>query len=292
MSGKSPESSRVNDTSAGAPTKPVAVTSPLLVLGIDPEGGQNLNHFKKVLSAHEAVLEADSTRASVRWLKPNLAFFLRHGSAGIGLLEEFVAKFGHRYFILLDAKFSEIENSLRGSLTFAFETLGVHGVTINPFLGEGSIRLALETCARARGAQGRVHVLCRTSESSSGALASLQQNWRTLVSTVAEQARVVASGQASLENLGGVVVGAAHRDILLSSELRASGLSVLAPGLGAQGAAFSIVKECVTQGPREILFPMSRGIFAGGANAPTQSAALLTEALTHFGHLPPFATLP
>lgn len=274
--------------------------TPQLVLGIDPDpphtraeghregrllgdGQQSaLALFKQRLHAHEALLDAPDTRAWVHWLKPNLAFFLRHGSAGVELLEGFVDKYREAYFILLDAKFSEIENSLRGSLAFAFETLRVHGVTLNPFLGEGSIRLAMETCARAQGPKGRVHVLCRTSESSGGALFGLQHNWQALVASVAEQTRSVAAGDPLLLKLGGVVVGAGHRNVLLSKELRESELSVLAPGLGAQGASFSIVSEAAERGLREVLFPLSRGIFAAGEHTPAESASKLRAALAHF----------
>lgn len=301
MSGKMPEPAHVNPDSRVASSSHArgleGRPGPSLVLGIDPEASphpkeasghtspgeaQALAAFRECLQAHEAVLAAPSTRTRVRWLKPNLAFFLRHGSRGIALLEEFVANHRDAYSILLDAKFSEIENSLRGSLAFAFETLGAHGVTLNPFLGERSVRLALEVCARTQGARGRVHVLCRTSESSAGPLAGLQSDWRSLAQCVATEARAVTSGDAALACLGGVVVGAAHRDILLSPELRDAGLSVLAPGLGAQGAAFSIVEECASHGPLEILFPMSRGLFAGGAHAPQRALALLDDALAHF----------
>jgi orotidine-5'-phosphate decarboxylase len=245
-----------------------------LALGIDPEvdgrtvapgSAAALAAFDRALAAHESVLAHPSTRQRVRWLKPNLAFFLRHGSQGLARLERFVAEQRAHYLIELDAKFSEIENSLRGSLEFAFRVLGVHGVTLNAFLGERSVGLALELCGQHVGPNGRVHVLCRTSEASQGPLAHLQSDWGALVDAVAAQARAVAAGDPALALMGGVVVGAGRREVLLHPRLLESGLSVLAPGLGAQGADETIIGACAQAGPREILFPMSRGIFAGGS---------------------------
>ena len=256
-----------------------------LALGIDPDAGGSLKDFADCLARHEALLESPRARAGVRWLKPNLAFFLRYGSGGIALLEGFVRRQSPHYALLLDAKFSEIENSLRGSLAFAFETLGVQGVTLNPFLGERSVRLALEACASSAGAHGRVYVLCRTSEASEGSLATLQSDWKGIVSCVAAETKRLALVDPPLASIGGVVVGAGRQDVLLSPELLRSGLSVLAPGLGAQGASAGIIDACARAGLREVLFPMSRSIFAGGVietNQTSNALARLDTALSTF----------
>ncbi|MBX9704202.1 MAG: hypothetical protein K2X39_08625 [Silvanigrellaceae bacterium] len=49
----------------------------------------------------------------------------------------------------------------------------------------------------------------------------------------------------------------------MSEELSVSRLSVLAPGLGAQGASFDVVSQCRTL-ISEMTFPISRGLFASG----------------------------
>jgi orotidine-5'-phosphate decarboxylase len=264
-----------------------SVGVPQLILGIDPDAENSIAALSDALFAHEAVLQSSVARSSVRWLKPNLSFFLRQGSPGIALLEEFVGRMRPHYQILLDAKFSEIENSLRGSLGFAFKTLGAQAVTLNPFLGERSVRLALEACAESWGAQGRVFVLCRTSEASKGPLAHLQADWRAVVSCVANESLRLAQQDPQLAKIGGLVVGAGEETVLLSPELARSGLSVLAPGLGAQGASPGIIAACARAGLSEVLFPMSRGIFGGGKFDSAQSLARLGEALALFPTIVP-----
>lgn len=265
-----------------------------LVLGVDPDPREPLS-FQDALEAHARLLETPEVRGRVRWLKPNLSFFLARGARGIEALEGFVERVKPHYRVLVDAKFSEIENSLRASLRFVFEGLGAHGVTLNPFLGEGSIRLALETCLAHAGPEGRVHVLCRTTESSGGALAGLQAPWEVLAETVARLGREVAGtgsgashdGQAGV-GVAGVVVGAGHEALLSSSLLARSGLSVLAPGLGAQGASFAIVERLASlarspgAAPREVLFPLSRAIFEGGRIAPEEMLARFVATLEKF----------
>jgi len=251
-----------------------------LALGIDPDTG-DADAFLQMISRHSTFLEsADVPHA--HWLKPNLSFFLRHGAKGIAALEDFVTRHRGNRRILLDCKLSEIENSLKASLTFAFETLGVHAVTLNPFLGERGIRLALEMAARSSAEKARVYVLCRTSEASEGALASLQSHWQDIAVTTARLAREVAAGDRSLALLGGVVVGAGRTDILGSNVLAEAGLSVLAPGLGAQGAPWENVGLAARSQLAEVVFPLSRAVFAGGVASIPDMKANLDKTLEAF----------
>jgi orotidine-5'-phosphate decarboxylase len=243
------------------------------MLGIDPKESPGVT-FTQALENHRNALESPELQSQVQWIKPNLSFFLSQGSAGILALEGFLENLQGRYKILLDAKFSEIENSLKASLSFCFHKLRCDGVTLNPFLGEKSIALALDMALAAKGEQARVFVLCRTSETPGHELAHFQSHWQATAKAVVSLAQKANESAWRKEPFAGVVVGAGAQDVLTSPDIISSGLSVLAPGLGAQGASAEIVKHFlnpVSQSPREIFFPMSRGVFAAGAHSPQKS---------------------
>jgi orotidine 5'-phosphate decarboxylase subfamily 2 len=245
-----------------------------LCAGVDPapdlQSQTGSSTFAERVRRHAEVLR--QSPQSPKILKPNLAFFLAGGSTGLKLLEDFVGEFAASKEIIIDAKCNEIANSMESWLTFVFRTLGATGVTINPFLGEKSIELALSYAAKYAGARGRVYTLCATSETSSAGLAFLQGQPQTILAACASARDKVTAGDPTLANVSGVVVGANRADVLFRPELAASRLAVLAPGLGAQGAAWSVIGECGTL-PNEITFPLSRAIFDAG-NRPVDQALL------------------
>lgn len=240
-----------------------------LCLGIDPNPNENdLDKFRACVDNHIQSIDLLKKNIKEKILKLNLAFFLSYGSKGIALLEMFCDKYKNEFKIILDGKFGEISNSLEAYLNFVFNTLGVHGVTINPFLGENTLRKAFETCVKKVGDKGRVYVLCATSESStSPQLAYLQENWRNKLLACAQVRDEVFSKDENLKKCAGLVIGANKEDILFSKEVRESQLSILAPGLGVQGGEFHILQNC-DHFPNEFTFPMSRSLFDAGNILP------------------------
>lgn len=277
-----------------------------LCLGIDPagtdDGPEGLRFedsldrhvtFLRSLSAPSASSSLSNPRPGARLpsLKPNLAFFLRHGSRGIQALESFVADFRDAHSVVLDGKFGEIGNTLSAYLDFTFKTLGAHCVTINPFLGEHTLEQAFEACATHAGARGRVYVLCATSERPQKELSFLASHPESIIEAcLRARERVFGpSGENEHARLAGVVVGANREDVLFSPALVESGLSVLSPGLGAQGASFDVVARGwasarARDGARcnELTFPLSRGVFGGGALPAAEVARRYQDIAAHF----------
>lgn len=245
--------------------------SPQIILcpGIDPSPSERgPEAFKSAVKTHLEFV----TAVKPKWIKPNLGFFLRYGSAGVAQLEEFVTSAKPHTQILLDGKFGELSNTLEAYLDFAFQTLGVHAVTLNPFLGEKTISDALERALSVAGANARVFVLAATSQFSSGPLAYIQKDFASLLSTCEKIRKDVTGDDVSLRRTLGVVVGAGRHEVMFSDALRATSLSVLAPGLGAQGADWNVVSKVRESGlGNEIQFPLSRGIFEAG-NVPASEA--------------------
>lgn len=238
-------------------------------LGIDPNPTiRSLENFKESVYKHMEILDCCSNTLKDHIIKPQLAFFLSYGSSGLLLLEELIARFQKQYTIILDAKFNDISTSLKAYLNFVFHSLGAHGVTISPFLGEKSIQITLEECAKHSGKKGRIYILCATSESSKSHLSFIQDNWKKTLLSCSKVRDEVFQGDESLNQIAGVVIAANRENILLSEELKQSNLSILAPGLGAQNSDWNIIQNCKNH-PNEITFPLSRAIFSGG-NIPIE----------------------
>lgn len=256
-----------------------------ICFGIDPNPQEfSFSAFQQCVQMHKDVLKICGQKFPQKkfMIKLQLAFFLSHGSKGIELLEDFVQSFrSEQWTVILDGKFNEIENSLKAYLQFAFSTLKVHGLTINPFLGEKTIALAFEACGKHAGRQGRVYVLCATSEQSRQSLSYLQENPLPLIQTCARIGQEVFQNQEDCHRLAGLVIGANRTEVLFSAAVAQSKLSILSPGLGAQKASFDVLANSQNM-PNEIIFPMSRGLFEGGN---IQSEAALAHVFDVFNKI-------
>ena len=254
-----------------------------LALGIDPNPSlsNNFQEFQKSVSSHSEMIKNSLNQIEDKILKIQLAFFLSWGSQGIQLLEEFVFQHKNNFKIIVDGKFNDIGNSFQAYLNFVFVTLGVHGITINPFLGEKSIQLAYETCAKNVGPDGRVYVLAKTSENSKSKLSYIQENFHQIISACVQCREDVFMNDPSLQKIAGVVVAAHYEDYLTSKSCNQNELSILAPGLGAQGADWSMIQKCSWL-KNEIVFPISRGIFDGGNRTVVEMQKSLIEVEGYF----------
>ncbi|NMI00035.1 orotidine-5'-phosphate decarboxylase [Pseudonocardia acidicola] len=216
-------------------TDAVAAHGPLCV-GIDPhpallaewgltDDADGLERF--AMSALEALA------GHIGVVKPQSAFFERHGSAGVAVLERLLAAAAETSTLtLLDVKRGDIGSTMDG---YADAYLGVgaplaaDAITLSPYLGLGALAPAVRVATDA----GRgVFVLARTSNPDGAQVQLADRAGRSVAQTIVDG---VAALNADSEPLGdvGVVVGATTEHGL---ELGALNGAVLAPGLGAQGA--------------------------------------------------------
>ncbi len=219
------------------------------------------------------VLEAVTDECAA--VKPQAAFYERHGAAGVAVLEEVLAQCRERGLLtVLDAKRGDIGSTM-GAYAEAYladgAPLAADSVTLSPYLGYGSLRPAVELARRT----GRgVWVLGLTSNPEG---AEVQ-----LVGEPSVASRVlagVAADDAGLEPFGdvGVVVGATLDETVLRRagvDLAATGAPVLAPGVGAQGAAPADLAGTFAGMTGRVLVPVSRGVLAAGPDV----AALRAQA--------------
>ncbi|MDX6321118.1 MAG: orotidine-5-phosphate decarboxylase [Propionibacteriaceae bacterium] len=218
-------------------TAAVTARGPLCV-GIDPHpailkawglsaDASGLERFSRT------VVEALGDRVAV--LKPQSAFFEAYGSTGIAVLERVLDDIrGAGAIALLDVKRGDIGSTM-DAYAAAYLTdgspLAADAITLSPYLGFGSLRGAIDVAAQ----NGRgVYVLALTSNPEGPQVQHARSADGAMVAqTIIDSAAAVNSGADGLGHVGivaGATIGRTGADF--------AGLngSILAPGLGAQGA--------------------------------------------------------
>lgn len=212
----------------------------VLCLGLDPTVDGLPPGFAPDIAGLERfaalVLEAALPYAAA--VKPNLAFFEAHGSAGMAALERLRARIPADIPVIADAKRGDIGTTAQRQAAALFDVLGADAVTVNPYLGAEAVRPLLERTDRF------AYVLCRTSNPGAGELQDL------LVvadpGLAAPQERLherVARLAVGWDHGGtvGLVVGATALHELAAIRAIAPGLPFLVPGVGAQGGDIDAV---------------------------------------------------
>ncbi len=202
-----------------------------LCVGLDPdplrrpalpelEGAAGLVAFCKAIIA--------ATHDLACAFKPNLAFYLAHGADGLWALQEALAAIPPDIPVILDAKVGDIGNTQRLYGQAAFETLGVDGLTVSPYVGEDAVVPLLE------GYPGRgLFILARTSNPDARRFQDYPGQPPHLYEEVTEAARRWAA--AYPHSTVGLVVGATYEAELESLRKQAPELPFLIPGIGPQG---------------------------------------------------------
>ncbi len=203
-------------------------------------------------------------------VKPQSAFFERHGSRGIAVLERLLVAFGGTAtLVLLDVKRGDIGSTMQGyadAYLAAGAPLAADAVTLSPYLGFGSLTPALDTASAA----GRgVFVLARTSNADGAAVQAAVFDGRSVAQGIVAEAAARNRGAAPLGAVG-LVVGATAEHGL---DLAALNGPVLAPGLGAQGAGPADIAVRFRDIDGLMLPSASRSVLAAGPDVVRLRAA-------------------
>ena len=202
-------------------------------------------------------------------VKPQSAFFERHASAGIAILEATLAALrAYGTLTILDVKRGDIGSTM-GAYADAYcaeGPLAADAVTVSPYLGFGSLAPVLETAA----AHGRgVFVLGLTSNPEGAAVqhATGPDGLPVAAGMVAgvREANTEATARGELGSVGlvvGATVGSAVQD--LGIDLASSGGPLLAPGIGAQGATAADLEQVFGAARGSVLASSSREILGAG----------------------------
>ena len=226
-------------------------------LGDDPGG---LERF--------AFTAVDALAGEIAVVKPQSAFFERHGSAGIAVLERTLARTRNAgALVLLDVKRGDIGSTMTAYAQAYLADgapLAADAITVSPYLGVGALEPAFAQATRT----GRgVFVLARTSNPE-GAPMQRAGPAQHVVDALGERN----AGSTPLGDLG-VVVGATAAPGEL--DLHALNGPVLAPGVGAQGATLDAVPRTFGAVLRHVLPATARDVLRHGPDpAEVRSAAL------------------
>jgi len=222
-----------------------------------------------------ALTVVEALAGNVAALKPQSAFFERHGAAGVAVLEEVLAagRADGRTQMILDAKRGDIGSTMSGYADAYLRDgapLACDALTVSPYLGVGS----LDPAVRAAVGSGRgLFVLALTSNpegaSVQHAVGAGPDGPEAVAAAVARQVRDLnaaeLAGGGRLGSLGlvvGATVGPAVRD--LGIDLAAVRGPLLAPGVGAQGAGSAQLREVFGAARRAVLATTSRAVLAAG----------------------------
>ncbi|HZK05192.1 MAG TPA: orotidine-5'-phosphate decarboxylase [Actinomycetaceae bacterium] len=250
-----------------------------LCVGIDPHvsllQAWNLDDTPRGLREF-SLRVVDALSGRVAALKPQSAFFERHGSAGIAVLEEVLGAARARGTItILDVKRGDIGSTMAGYADAYLRPgapLEADSITLSPYLGPGSLDPAV---ALAVGHGKGVFALTLTSNPEGTAV----QHASTMAgpSVAGQIVEWAAEHNAAFDPVGpvGLVVGATVGDAprRLGIDLAAARGILLAPGLGAQGAGPEDVRRVFGAAAPYVLGSVSRGILAAGPGNLGKSAA-------------------
>jgi len=194
--------------------------------------------------------------------KPQSAFFEAHGAAGIAVLERTLADIAASGALaLLDVKRGDIGSTM-DAYAAAYLTdgspLAADAVTLSPYLGVGALSGAIDQAL----SQGRgVYVLTLTSNPDGRKLQHAQlSDGRPVAQLIIDQVAERNSGP-GLGSVGLVVGATIGRTGIDFSQVNGS---ILAPGLGAQGAGPDDLIEVFGPAAPLVLPAMSREVMAAG----------------------------
>jgi uridine monophosphate synthetase len=230
--------------------------------------------------------------------KPNAAFFELYGPEGWVALKDVIAavqaesdRLGSMIPVILDAKRGDIASTAEAYARSAFANLGVHAITLNPYLGKDSIDPFL--AYKEKG----VFLLCKTSNPGAADLQDLTINHgqqtmdnkksfmvgRRSSMPLYEHIALLAQQWNTGNNIG-LVVGATQLEALRRVREAAPDLWFLVPGVGAQGGDLeSALKTGLRADGKGLLINISRGL--ARAENPARAAADLRDEMVNINYL-------
>jgi len=245
---------------------------------------------------NKAIIEA--THDLVCSYKLNSAFYESIGHEGIKALKDSCDYLKEKYPeipIIIDAKRADIGNTNNGYVQFVFTYLNADAVTLHPYFGEEAIRPFLE--CKDKG----VIILCKTSNPGSGEFQNLnviptevegssQKDSSTTLRSARNDKRgtelykIVAKNVSKKWNTNKnclLVVGATYPDELKQVRKIVGDMTILVPGIGAQGGDLeATLRAGLNSKNKGLMINSSRGIIF--AKNPREEAKKLRYSINKF----------
>jgi orotidine-5'-phosphate decarboxylase len=209
------------------------------------------------LAFNRRIIDATADLAAA--YKPQIAFYSALGKeAELVASIRYIRERAPHAVIILDAKRNDIGNTAAAYADEAFNRYGADAVTVNPYMGEDSVRPFL-----ARTDRGAI-LLCRTSNPGARDFQDLLVDGLPLYRRVAERADRDWNAARNLM----LVVGATYPEEMAALRRAHPTLWFLVPGIGAQGGDLDkTLSAGLDERGSGLLINSSRGIiYAGGGS--------------------------
>ena len=248
----------------------------LLCVGLDSDSARLPRSFKSAqfpqLAFNRHVIEQCASYVSA--FKFNMAFYEAAGAAGWRQLQDsldYLRQYQPGVLTISDAKRGDIDNSSAAYARAIFDELGFDAVTLNPYLGRDALQPFLDYEDKA------CIILCRTSNAGSAELQDLPAGGRPLWQAVAET--IVNAWNAKGNCM--LVAGATFPDEIAAIRSIVGEMTILAPGIGAQGGDIGpALRAGLNKRGKGLIISASRSvIFAGD---PADAAKSLRDEINRF----------
>ncbi len=243
----------------------------LLCVGLDSDYMKMPERFRHKhapqFSFNRWIVESTCEVASA--YKLNLAFYEARGEQGwreLGLTIDYLRNEHPEIVTICDAKRADIGSTNLGYIQGIFDSLGFDAVTLHPYLGKEALAPFLEREDKV------CIILCRTSNPGAGELQDLDVGGKPLWQVVAERVRDDwnTCGNCML------VVGATYPEELAHVRTLVGDMTLLVPGIGAQGGDVEkTVKAGINSARKGLMINSSRAIIF--AKDPIQAAIDLRD---------------
>lgn len=248
----------------------------LLCVGMDsdinrlPNGAAQTQYPQRDFNYHII----DETVEYAAAYKFNIAFYEARGEQGIAELKASVQFLHDTYpdvLAICDAKRSDIGNTSAAYAQAIFDYLGFDAVTLNPYLGRTALQPFLEYEDKG------CIILCRTSNQGSGEFQNLLIDNTPMWQIVAQKV----SNEWNDNNNCMLVIGANHPQELQQVRDIVGNMTLLIPGIGAQGGDIqAVMQNGLNSKNKGLIISSSRGIIFN-AN-PKIAAQTLRDQINEF----------
>lgn len=212
---------------------------------------------ENIFQFNKAVI--DATSRFVCAYKPQIAYYAAVAAEDqLRMTIDYIHENAPDIPVILDAKRSDIGSTAEMYAKEAFDRYNADAVTVNPFLGEDSLKPFLDRADKG------VIILCRTSNPSASDIQDFTSSGKKLYTHIAETAR----DKWNYNNNAGLVVGATYPEELEQIRSIIPDMPLLVPGIGAQGGDIaSAVKAGIDSHGQGMIINSSRGIIYAGKGA-------------------------
>jgi len=248
----------------------------LLCVGLDSDIDRLPSEFNSVefrqLDFNRCIIDQTASYASA--FKFNMAFYEAAGAAGWRQLKDsldYLRRQQPGVLTISDAKRGDIGNSSAAYARAIFDELGFDAVTLNPYLGSDALQPFLDYKDKA------CIILCRTSNAGSGELQNLQVTGRPLWQAVAET--VVGAWNTNGNCM--LVAGATFPEEMAAIRAIAGDMTLLVPGIGAQGGDIGpVLGAGLNSRGKGLIINASRSVIF--AEDPAAAAKSTRDEINHF----------